>query len=150
MRSPISFSWVCSMSDVAGPALRAVVDELSQEFGAYLCAGADREAMVWSSDTEITVRLSARGDDEIWVIAGSGLLVRFVAASDGDMGDVAEVVRRIVAGEAVEMFGDRRRADDGFAVATGYALGPDRAFAGGLDGDQARWTARIGGPFAAP
>ena len=61
-----------------------------------------------------------------------------------------DAVRRIVAGEAVEMFGERRRADDGPAAATGYTLGgPDRVFAGGLDAEQARWTARIGGPFAA-
>lgn len=58
--------------------------------------------MVWSSDAEITVRLTARGDDEIWVLARSGLLIRFVAASDGDMGDVAKVVRRIGAGEALD------------------------------------------------
>lgn len=138
------------MADVEGPALRAAVDELARELEAYLCAGAEREAVVWSPDTEITVRLSARGDDEIWVTAGSGLLIRFAAASDGDMGDVADAVRRIVAGEAVEMFGERRRADDGPAAATGYTLGgPDRVFAGGLDAEQARWTARIGGPFAA-
>lgn len=137
------------MSDVAGPALRAVVDELTRALEAHLCDGAEREAVVWSAETEITVRLSARGDDELWVMAGSGLLIRFVAADDGDMGDVAAVVRRIVAGEAVEMFGERRRAGEGPAVATGHALGPDRAFAGGLDSHQALWTARIAGPFAA-
>lgn len=136
------------MADVAGSALREVVGELSRELEAYLCAGAERDAVVWSSDTEITVRLSARGDDEIWVLAGSGLLIRFVAASDGDLGGVADVVRRIVAGEAVEMFGDRPAGDEP-AVATGYALGPDRPFAGGLRADEARWTARIAGPFAA-
>ena len=136
------------MADVIGPALRAVVGELSRELEAYLCAGAEREAVVWSADTEITVRLSARGGDEIWVLAGSGLLIRFVAASDGDLGDVADVVRRIVAGEAVEMFGDRLAGDEP-AVATGYTLGSDRPFAGGLRADAARWTARIAGPFAA-
>lgn len=136
------------MSDLVTTVLHGVVAELRHDLEAYLCAGADREAMVWSSSTEITVRLSARGDDEIWVLAGSGLLVRFVVADDGDPGDVAAVVRRIVAGEAVEMFGDRDGASCP-VVATGYELGPERSFAGGLAADEALWTARVAGPFAA-
>lgn len=130
-------------------ALAAIIDDLAADAEAHLLAGDARHGVAWSPETEITVRLSCRGDDEIWVFAGSGTLIRFVAASDGDPGDVALVVRALLRGEGVEMFGDRTRDDEGPAVATGYRLGDPPIFAGGLTATEARWTSRIAGPFGA-
>ena len=137
------------MADMATTALHHIVEELSHDEQAYLCAGNPRQAVAWSPRSEITVRIAAKADDELWVLAGSGMLVRFVAASDGDFGDVVTVVQTILAGRAVEMFGDRDRPRSGLTVATGFRLDSDLTFAGGNSESEAAWTARVAGPLAA-
>lgn len=135
------------MSGNATQALERIINELKQDVCAYLCEGAPDHGVAWSNETEITARLTVKGDDEIWVFAGSGILIRFVAASDGDMGDVGTVVRALLSGEAIETFGDSARPSTGMAIATGYAL-ESAGFGGGLDPDRGQWSARLGGPFA--
>lgn len=131
------------------PDLRKIVQDLSSHVEAHLCAGDPNQAVAWSPDSEITVRLASKGDDEIWVIAGSGMLVRFITASDGDVGDVEPFVRAVLAGQAVEMFGPEDEAGAKSMIATGYRLGPKPLFAGGATEAEATWTARVAGPFAA-
>ena len=69
----------------------------------YLCAGDPRSAVLWSDQTEITVRLALRGD-QLWILAGSGLLIRIVADSEGEIvpENVEPVLRAILAGQAVD------------------------------------------------
>ncbi|MFT7766740.1 hypothetical protein [Clavibacter tessellarius] len=103
--------------------------------------------MVWDESSEITVRLSLRGD-ELWAMAGSGVLVRFVETSEGefDLDQVEHAVGLMLRGLAVEFFG---AADDpgGEAYPSGFEIGSARAFAGGLDEGQSRFRARLAGPM---
>ncbi|KHK95506.1 hypothetical protein LK09_19235 [Microbacterium mangrovi] len=114
---------------------------------AYLCDGDPTSAVVWDPESEITIRLSLRGD-EIWVIAGSGILIRFVADSGGELDHegIAIVLTRILAGEAVEHFGVAGQ-DDGDAFATGYRVGTE-GFSGGFTAEEAKFRARLAGPLA--
>lgn len=118
---------------------------------AHLCDGDASEAVVWDPATEITVRLSLRGD-EVWLLAGSGLLIRFVAASDGefDHEGIDRVIGLVLRGEAVEHFGvaalDGQDAPP--SIPTGYRVGEPQGYSGGLPAGQARFEARIAGPLA--
>ena len=115
---------------------------------AYMCDGDASAAVIWDDDSEITIRLSLRGE-EIWLIAGSGTLLRFVAASDGefDHEGIAHVIDQILHGAAVEFFGVAEAAE-GDVFATGFEIGQSQGFAGGLNESQARFRARLAGPMA--
>lgn len=120
----------------------------AKRFGnAHLCDGDARTALVWSPETEISIRLALRGD-EVWILAGSGMLVRFVATSDGDFTnvDIEMAIDSILRGEATEHFG-ATGADHGDLFSMGYHVGPDLGY-GGLTEEKARFSARIAGPFA--
>lgn len=116
---------------------------------AFLCDGDPRSAVIWDQRSHITVRLQLI-QDEVWVIAGSGMLVRFVAASDGefDREGIDDVVGQILAGKAVEYFGAADR-DGEDVIATGYSVGEEPVlFTGGLGQSQSRFRSRIAGPMA--
>lgn len=87
-------------------ALRDTVRALAAADGvhAHLCEGDPSAAVVWSEQAQITVRLRALGDDELWVLAGEGLLARVIADSEGDF-EIEWLVRAILAGNAVEIIG---------------------------------------------
>lgn len=93
-------------------ALRDLVETLSRlaRVHAHLCDGDPRSAVTWSEATEITVRLFAAADDELWVLAGSGILAREVADSEGGF-DLEPLVCAILEGRAVELFGPATRHD---------------------------------------
>lgn len=116
---------------------------------AYLCDGDASAAMIWDDATHITIRLALKRD-EIWLFAGSGTLVRFIAASDGefDHEGIAQVISQILRGEATEFFGIARADADDDMVATGYEIGLPGGFAGGLSNRQARFRTRLAGPLA--
>lgn len=127
----------------------ALVKELGTQAASYLCDGASTSAMIWDDDSEVTIRLSLR-DDEIWLIAGAGILLRFVADSDGefDREGIAFVIDQILRGAAIEFFGVANHVGGEDIFATGYEIGPKREFAGGLNETQARFRARLAGPLA--
>lgn len=126
-----------------------IVRRANGSFRAYLCDGDSRSAVIWDPYTEITIRLALR-NDEIWVIAGSGVLVRFVAASDDTFSDedIDAVMAAILRGDAVEYFGGAG-ASTALAAATGFDVGSDIGFSGGLGRDEAQFAARLAGPLAA-
>lgn len=126
----------------------SLIRHAGESVHAHLCDGDRSAAVVWDDESEITIRLSLRGD-EVWIIAGSGILVRFVAASDGefDREAIIYVIDQILTGSAVEYFGlAQSTGDDVFA--TGFDIGPDREYASGLDRSQARFRAQLAGPLA--
>ncbi len=116
---------------------------------AHLCDGDPSAAMVWDDDSGITIRLSLR-DEEIWLIAGSGTLLRFVAASDGefDHEGIACVIDQILHGAAVEFFGVAEDANGDDIFAAGFEIGRSQDFGGGLNESRARFRARLAGPMA--
>ncbi len=87
-------------------ALRDLVAALNARTGihAHLCDGDPRTAVAWAEESEITVRLRAADDDEMWVLAGSGLLARVIADTEG-MFEMEPLTLAILAGRAVELFG---------------------------------------------
>lgn len=123
-----------------------IVRRAAQHARAHLCDGDPTSAVVWDPASEITIRLSLRSD-EVWLIAGSGILIRFVtdSAGDVDIDSIATVLARILAGEAVEEFGVAGQRGDVFA--TGYRVGAE-GFSGGLTADEAKFHARLAGPLA--
>jgi hypothetical protein len=93
------------MSDAVVTALGAAVDELRRsrpDARAYMCEGSDRDAVVWGPD-ELTIRLAGRGDDEIWVISGAGMLERLVADSEGNFDDLVGLVLALLDGSGREV-----------------------------------------------
>lgn len=125
-----------------------LVRRISSRARAYLCDGDPRSAVAWDPESEITIRLSLKGD-EIWVMAGSALLIRDVAASDGefDLAGIDLVVDEILGGRAVEHFGLVGQSGTDVVVATGFRLESGR-FAGGRNEGESLFKARVGGPFA--
>lgn len=126
----------------------ALVRKTSRSARAYLCDGDSSAAVAWDDNSEITIRLSLKGE-EIWLLAGSGTLLRFAAASDGefDQEGIGYVINQILHGTAIEFFGVTEGIDnDNFA--TGFEIGPSQEFAGGLNGSQARFRTRLAGPMA--
>ena len=126
----------------------AVVRRIGTYARAHLCEGDSTSAVAWHPENQITVRLQLRGD-EVWVVAGSGTLVRVVADSFGDLlhDELDSIVRAILDGYATEYFGVAGHpsiAD----FATGYDLGRAAGFAGGRNAKQSRFQARIAGPLA--
>ncbi len=116
---------------------------------AHQCDGDASTAVVWDGDSEITIRLSLR-NEEIWLIAGSGTLLRFVADSDGefDHEGIAQVIDQILHGATVEFFGVTEAAEGDDIFTTGFEIGQSSGFAGGLNKSQARFHARLAGPMA--
>lgn len=136
------------MASSAGEQLEQLVESLRPAHRAYICDGDRSTAMAWDDESEITVRLSLRGD-ELWVLAGSGLLARYVVPSDGefDLETIAEVVDGILTGGAVEFFGPASVGGSGGRVATGFRVGPG-SVSSGVDTEQAAFSARLAGPMA--
>lgn len=87
-------------------ALRDLVAVLNACTGlhAHLCDGDPCTAVAWAEESQITVRLRAAADDEMWALAGSGLLARVIADSEG-MFEMEPLTLAILAGRAVELFG---------------------------------------------
>jgi len=125
----------------------ALVRRIGESTHAHLCEGDPWAAMVWDDKSEVTIRLSLR-DDEIWLFAGSGVLVRFIADSDGefDRPGITSAIDQILAGTAIEYFGVADAGHDDI-FATGFDIGPGE-YASGLDGRQARFRTRLAGPMA--
>jgi len=115
---------------------------------AYLCDGDAHSAVVWDPDSEITIRLSLK-EDEVWLIAGSGTLFRFVAASDGefDHKGIDFVLNSILRSEVAEHFGVAGEAQYD-SVVTGNHIGETNDYAGGLTADDSKYQARIAEPMA--
>ncbi len=113
---------------------------------AYLCDGDPRSAVAWSVDLEITVRLRAVADDEIWVLAGAGLLARVVADSAGEF-EIDPIVTAILGGQAVEIFGPGGPTDPliplGWKVKT-----PGGEFSADVEPGRSVVEASIVGPMA--
>mgnify|MGYP001292016712 CR=1 FL=1 len=124
-----------------------LVDRARRVAHAHLCSGDPETGLVWEDKTEITVRLSLRGD-EIWLVAGSGLLVRFVASSEHefDLEGILSAIAVLLSGEAIEYFGVRAHETEQ-TYATGFAIGEPPEYAGGLTQDQSRFAAVLGGPL---
>ncbi|MCI9889470.1 hypothetical protein JT358_13520 [Micrococcales bacterium 31B] len=103
--------------------------------------------MMWDDKTEITARISLRGD-EVWLVAGSGLLVRFVASSEHefDLDGILAAAKKILSGHAVEYFGTRDLGTEP-PYATGFAIGEPPEYAGGVTQGQSQFTAILGGPL---
>lgn len=116
---------------------------------AYICEGDPTSAVVWDIDNEITIRLSLK-DDEVWLIAGSGTMVRFVADSNGDFDHdgIDFVISSILLSEVVEHFGAAGKLEYDFVV-TGNQIGPMNEYGGGLTAEESKFQARIAGPIAA-
>ena len=87
-------------------ALRDIVATLAGLDGihAHLCDGDPHAAVAWSDRAQITVRLQAAADDEIWVLAGAGLPAREIADSEGGF-ELEPLVKAILDGRAIETFG---------------------------------------------
>ena len=130
-------------------ALRDAVASLAviQGVHAHLCEGDPRSAMVWSDQTQITVRLHAPGDDEIWVLAGSGLMAREIADSEGCF-ETEPLVVAILDGRAIEMFGplhgNAQMVPLGWQVETAHG----GVFAGGVANEAPAVPAAVAGPLA--
>lgn len=126
-----------------------IVHRAGKSARACLCDGDARSAVVWDPASEITIRLALRRD-EVWLIAGSGTLIRFVASSEGEFDDegIDTVIDLILGGEAVEHFGVRGQKT-GITFTTGYRLDPAGGFSGGLNASESLFQARIGGPLKA-
>jgi len=125
-----------------------LVERTSASANAYTCDGDTDTAFAWDSRNEITVRLALRGD-EIWLFAGSGLLVRFVADSEGefDLDGAMRTIASILAGEAVEYFGVRDRHPPA-SFATGFSVGADHFMQAGLGVVESVYSAHLAGPLA--
>jgi len=136
------------MASSFGEQFAAIVRNTSRSAHAYLCDGNSAAAVAWDDNSEITIRLSLRGE-EIWLLAGSGTLLRFVAASDGefDHEGIGYVINQILHGAAIEFFGVAEDTDN-VNFATGFEIGQSQEFAGGLNGSQARFRTRLAGPMA--
>lgn len=104
---------------------------------AHRCEGSPTDAVVWSA-SEITVRVAARGADEIWVLAGSALLLRLVADSEGGFEDLEAVIRGILGGRAREVLSVR----EGRCTASGYVVQSSTGgmYAGGLSSEEGNAT----------
>lgn len=115
---------------------------------AHLCVGDSSSALVWDETTEITVRLALRAD-EVWLLAGSGLLVRFVASSEAtlDVEGILDVVKEIICGNATEFFGVASGAPGADQFATGFQIASGST-SGGLGPSQSAFQARLAGPLA--
>lgn len=124
-----------------------LIDRAARAAHGHLCSGDPEAGVVWDDKTEITARLSLRGD-EIWLVAGSGLLARFVANSEHefDCEGILSAIAVILSGEAIEYFGVRGQ-DSEQAYATGFAIGEPAEYAGGLTHDQSRFATVLGGPL---
>ena len=129
--------------------LAEIVSRAKASARAHLCDGDTSSAVVWDADSEITIRLSRRGD-EMWLLAGSGILLRFVAASDGefDHEGIDTAIDLILRGEAIEYFGAAGRKSDP-AFATGYRIDSAGGFSGGRTRIESLFQARLAGPMAA-
>lgn len=125
-----------------------IVRGIATYANAYLCDGDPRSAVAWDPENEITVRLALHGD-ELWVVAGSGTLIRLIATSSGEhlFDEVDAIVRTILSGRAVEHFGVAGHPSIADFV-TGDDLGPAIGVAGGLNARQSQFSARIAGPLA--
>jgi hypothetical protein len=115
---------------------------------AYLCDGDTDSAVVWDPDSEITIRLSLR-EDEVWLIAGSGSMFRFVAATDSefDHGGIDFFISSILRSEMGEHFGAVGKAQYD-SVVTGHAIVVADDWSGGLASTESKYQARIAVPMA--
>ena len=125
-----------------------IVRGIATYANAYLCDGDPRSAVAWDPENEITVRLQLRGD-EVWVLAGSGTLIRTFADSTGELEHegLDRVIRTILSGRAIEYFGVAGYPSIADFV-TGHDLSPGIGFSGGLNAKQSQFSARIAGPLA--
>jgi hypothetical protein len=135
------------MRDMATRALAGTVDALAAREGvrAHLCEGSAADAVVWGSDG-LTVRLAARGKDEIWVLAGLCIFARVVADSEGGFDDVEPLVLAILDGRAREFLVDFGSG----LVPAGWEItvGEGGLFAGGADAGLAGATVVLRGHLA--
>jgi len=131
-----------------GDQFATIVQSLRPTHHAHLCDGDPNSAVAWNDATEITARLSLR-DDEIWILAGAGLLARFIAPSDGefDPDTITSVVDEILRGGAVELFTATDPAADAPRTVTGFVL-DSGSVASGSSTQEATFAGRLGGPFA--
>lgn len=103
-------------------------------------------AAVWSK-TDLAVQLVATGA-ELWLSAGAGTLVRFVADSNGEFGEEPlAVVRAVLDGHATEFL--QSTADDPRVLrVAGWRVDTDfGTFAGGIGQDDATAVLPILEPF---
>lgn len=113
---------------------------------AYLCDGDSKSAVIWHPKSHITVRLELRAD-EIWLVAGAGILGRFVAASDDsfDLEGIDSAISAVLSGKATEYFGVRGQVSDDL-IPTGWML--PSGDAAGRGPRESIYAARVVGPFA--
>lgn len=125
-----------------------VVSAAGVSANAHLCEGDSTAAVIWDDSTQITVRLSLR-DDEVWILAGSGILVRSITDSEGEFDRVLilDAIRQILRGEAIEYFGVTPCLEEADTFATGFEIRRVGA-AAGLDASSAAFRARLAGPLA--
>ena len=114
---------------------------------AHLCEGDPRSAMVWSDQNQITVRLHAPADDEIWVLAGSGLLAREIADSEGGF-EIEPLVVAILNGRAIEMFGPLRGEAQMVPLGWQVETADGGMFAGGVANEAPAVPTAVAGPMA--
>jgi len=127
-----------------------IVQRWQPKVQAFSCAGDTRSAVIWHAQSQITLRLHLI-EDEVWIIVGSGTLLRFVSASDGefDHSGIDHVIEQVLAGNAIEYFGAVGHEHED-VIAVGYRIGEGpAAFTGGLSQNHSRFRARIAGPMAA-
>ncbi len=136
------------MDSSSGSQFEQLVDDASAHVRAHLCEGDPSTAVLWDDPTGITVRLSLLGD-EIWLFAGSGVLIRHIAPSDGefDLEGLLATILHVLRGEAIEYFGVRGQTGDDVLLPTGFAV-PD-GNAGGTTARSSVAHTRLAGPYAA-
>lgn len=124
-----------------------LIGRAAQFAHAHLSSDDPETGVVWDHKTEITARLSLRGD-EIWLLAGAGVLIRFIESSEGefDLDGILSALSVVLSGEAVEYFGVRALETEP-NYATGFTIGDPPEFAGGLAQDESRFAAVLGGPL---
>jgi hypothetical protein len=107
--------------------------------------GTQHELLATTSN-ELSVRISARAADEIWVIAGTAMLLRLIADSEGGFDDLADIVIAVLEGRAREVL----VAHDGTLIAAGWqlTLASGAEYAGGISETNGDAVVAIRGHFA--
>lgn len=143
------------MDNVARTALRRLHDSIAGEFpdtDAYLFPPDEMVCVLHQRLTGLILFLTAHDsagqDGEIWMQAGTAILVREVQDSDGDFGGLHSLVARALTGELMEHF---RPTQHGRAEPIGYSIRGDgeTLFAGGHTPTSEDFTVTVRGHFGA-